>query len=96
MSWIRRVDDGWLLALHVQPGAKSSEVTGMHGDALKIRIAAPALDGRANDALAAFIAARLGVPKNFVAVVKGATSRRKSVLVADGNADPGLLLTDKS
>jgi len=96
VSWIRQVEDGWLLALHVQPGAKSSGVSGLHGEALKIRIASPAVDGRANEALIAFIAGQLGVPKKSVAVVKGGTSRQKTVLVADRNADPRQLLPLKS
>lgn len=96
MSWIRRVDEGWLLALHVQPGAKASGVSGLHGDALKIRIASPAVDGRANEALVAFIAGLLGVPKKLVTVVKGGTSRQKTVLVADRNVDPMQLLRHES
>lgn len=93
---MRRVDDGWLLALHVQPGAKTSAVSGLHGQALKIRIASAAVEGRANVALVDFIATRLGVPKKAVTVVKGGTSRRKSVLVADRRADPLELVILKS
>jgi uncharacterized protein len=80
-----------MLAVHAQPGAKRSEVTGLHGDRLKIRIAAPALDGRANEALTAFIADRLGIPKSRVTVAKGAQSREKRVSVA-GDSDPTALL----
>lgn len=77
--------------MHAQPGAKRSAVAGLHGDRLKIRIAAPALDGRANEALTAFIAERLGIPKNRVTVAKGAQSREKLVAVA-GDSDPTVLL----
>ena len=83
---------GWLLAVHAQPGAKRSQVLGPHGDALKIRLAAPPVEGRANDELIAFLAEVLGVPKRCVRVVKGGSSRRKTVLVADLQADPALLL----
>lgn len=77
--------------MHVQPGAKRSGVAGLHGDRLKIRIAAPALDGRANDALVAFVAETLGIAKGRVGVAKGAQSREKLLVVA-GNCDPTVLL----
>jgi uncharacterized protein len=85
--WARRTADGWALALHVQPGAKRSQVAGLHGERLKLRVAAPAVDGRANDALIAFVAATLGVPKARVAVAKGERSREKLVVVS-GECDP--------
>jgi uncharacterized protein (TIGR00251 family) len=77
--------------VHVQPGAKRSGVAGLHGDRLKIRIAAPARDGRANDALVAFVAETLGIAKGRVGVAKGAQSREKLLVVA-GNCDPTVLL----
>jgi hypothetical protein len=85
-AWCRRTAAGWTLDVHVQPGARRSEIAGLHGDRLKIRIAAPALDGRANDALVAFIAGALGVPKARVAVVKGERSRVK-LLAVTGDCD---------
>ena len=94
MSWYRRTADGWLLQLHVQPGAKASAVSGLYGDALKIRIAAPPVDGKANAALVAFIAAQLGVPRRSVSVTKGESSRDKAVLVADAAARMALLHPD--
>ncbi|HEY6722026.1 MAG TPA: DUF167 domain-containing protein [Burkholderiales bacterium] len=92
MSWARRVAGGWLLAIHAQPGAKRSGIVGMHGDALKVRIAAPPAGGRANDGLVAFVAEALGVPKKSVTVVKGARSRQKTVWVAAHGVDPAQLL----
>ncbi len=89
--WARRVDDGWMLAVHVQPGAKTTRVTGLHGEDLKVRIAAPPVEGRANAVLEEFIARALGVPSRCVSVVKGAKSRRKSVHVAAPQANPALL-----
>ena len=88
--WARRTADGWTLAVHVQPGAKRSAVAGLHGDRLKVRIAAPALEGRANEVLIAFVAERLGIPRNRVCVLRGAQSREKLVAVA-GDCDPAAL-----
>jgi uncharacterized protein (TIGR00251 family) len=80
-----------MLAIHVQPGAKTTEVAALHGEDLKIRIAAPPVEGRANAVLEGFIARALGVPKRCVSVVKGAGSRRKTVQVAAPQANPQLL-----
>ena len=79
------MDDEWLregcgrttLTLHIQPGAKKTEVAGLHGDALKIRLAAPPVDGKANAALIEFIADRLGLAKSTISLKSGQTSRRK-------------------
>ena len=81
--WLHSNGGSLFLTLHVQPGAKKTEVAGEHGDALKIRLAAPPVDGKANAALLAFIAERLGVSKSTVTLKSGQTSRRK-VLEIDG------------
>ena len=67
----------------VSPGSARTELVGRHGDAWKVRVAAPAEKGRANEELCAWIATALGVPRSSVAVVAGATSRRKSVEIAN-------------
>ena len=91
-QWYRRNPDGALsICIHVQPGARHTEVAGLHGDSLKVRIAAPALEDRANEALVEFIAARLGVAKRDVVLVSGAKSREKRVEVRNAGADPGKL-----
>lgn len=79
--------DGVVLTLHVQPGAKRSELAGVYGDALKIRIAAPPVDGKANEAVVAFVARRLGVPRQAVSLVSGESARRKRVRVEGVNAE---------
>jgi uncharacterized protein len=71
------------IAVYVQPRAKRTEIAGRHGTDLKIRVAAPAVDQAANEALLAFIASRLGVRARDVRLVAGATSRHK-VLEIDG------------
>jgi uncharacterized protein len=69
------------VAVHVQPRASRSEIVGLHGAALKVRLQAPPVDGAANEALVALLSERLGVPRRAVRVVSGATSREKTVEV---------------
>jgi hypothetical protein len=68
----------------VQPGARKSAIAGIHGDALKIRIAAPAVDNKANAALVDFLSETLDVPRSAIAIRHGATGRRKVVEIAGG------------
>lgn len=70
---------GVRLRVHVQPGASKTEVVGRHGDALRIRIASPPVDGRANDTLVRYLAEQLELPRRAVQVVAGMASRRKVV-----------------
>jgi uncharacterized protein (TIGR00251 family) len=65
----------------VQPGAKRTEIAGVHGACLKVRLAAPPLDGKANAALRAFLAEVFGVPLRQVRLLRGEASRRKVVRV---------------
>lgn len=80
--WLAGARGDWTIALHVQPGAARSAVAGVHDGCLKLRIAAPPIDGRANDAVRAFVAERLGVPRSAVAIVSGDTARRKRLRAA--------------
>ena len=81
-DWYRVASDGRItLTLHIQPGAKKTEFAGLHGDALKIRLAAPPVDGKANEALIRFIADTLALPKSAVCLKSGQTSRRKGLEV---------------
>ncbi len=74
-----------MLDLHVQPGAKRTEPTGRHGEGtnqrLKVRLAAPPVEGRANAELLRFLAGAFGVPLRNVRLVRGETSRHKVVRV---------------
>ena len=76
-DWLRESAGRTTLTLHIQPGAKKTEVAGQHGDALKIRLAAPPVDGKAYAALINFVADRLGLAKSAVSLKSGQTSRRK-------------------
>jgi len=73
--------DGVRLTLHVQPRASRSELAGLHGDAIKLRLAAPPVDGAANVELVRYLAELLGVAKSAVEIVSGETGRRKVVFV---------------
>ena len=70
------------IEVHVQPGARRTEIVGDHGGRLKLRLAAPPVDGAANRALTEFLAWRFGVPRNDVTVIRGTTSRIKTVSVS--------------
>jgi uncharacterized protein (TIGR00251 family) len=61
------------IRVHVQPRASRSEIVGVHGDALKVRLLAPPVDGAANAALVALLADRLGISERAVRIVSGAT-----------------------
>ena len=82
MTWLVADGDGVTLRLHIQPGAKKTEVAGLHGEALKIRLAAPPVDGKANACLIAFLAKQFGVAKAAISLVSGETSRAKRVHVS--------------
>ena len=71
-----------VLALYVQPNARRSEIAGRYGAALKVRIAAPAADNRANEALIDLLRETLVVPKSALRIVHGRTTRQKAVEVA--------------
>ena len=75
------------VGVHVQPRASRSEIAGLHGAALKVRLQAPPVDGAANEALVRLLADRLGVPRRSVRVVAGATSRAKTVEIDGTTAD---------
>ena len=70
-----------ILDVHIQPGAKRSEFAGEHGGRLRLRLAAPPVEGRANAALIAFLAEYFGVPRRNVRIAAGHKSRRKRVVV---------------
>ena len=87
MNWCRVATDGRItLTLHIQPGARKTEFAGLHGDALKIRLAAPPVDGKANEALVRFVAEALSLPKSAVNLKSGQTSRRKVLEVIGSDA----------
>jgi uncharacterized protein len=80
---IRATADGCTLAIRVQPGAKKTAITGIYGAgeqaALKIAIQSPPVEGRANEALIAFLAQTLSLPKSSIQLLSGQSSRSKIV-----------------
>jgi uncharacterized protein (TIGR00251 family) len=95
--WHQQSGNSVTLTLHVQPGAKRTEVAGLHGEALKIRLNAPPIEGRANEALLRFIADSFDVPLTNVELVRGAQSRQKVVKVTGSPiAAEALLPAEKS
>ena len=82
---VQSVAGGVRFSVRVQPRASRSEICGVHGAALKIRLAAAPVDGAANTALIALLAQELGVPRRAIWIVSGASSRSK-LLHVDGIA----------
>lgn len=82
MPACEEIPGGVRLKLHLRPGAKQDAVCGFHGDAIKIMLKAPPVEGKANQALRRFIAERCGVPSAAVSITSGQQSRDKTVTVA--------------
>ena len=87
LPFLRESPDGILLALKIQPRASRTAVLGTHGRELKIAVTAPPVDSAANEALVRFLAEVLDCSKGAVRIVRGQTSRHKSVLVQGLAAD---------
>ena len=85
-TFARDVQDGCTLSVRVHPGAKRDAVTGLHAGAVKIALNAPPVDGKANDALIAFVAESLRLPRSKVALIAGASSRSKTLRVTGKSA----------
>lgn len=78
---LRDTPEGAIVTVHVQPRAASTGYVGVQGDALKFRVAAPPVEGAANEALSAFLAERFGIPRSAVTIQAGHGTRRKRVLL---------------
>lgn len=80
-DWINQSDDGVTITVHAMPRAAKDAVQGLHGDALKIRLHAPPVDGRANEALISFLSKMLNIPKGNIALKSGFGQRRKIITI---------------
>jgi uncharacterized protein len=78
---VQDAKDGTILTVHIQPNASRTEVAGLHGEALKIRVAAPPVDGAANAELIRFLARELSIPQRSLFIQSGASGRAKRVLL---------------
>jgi uncharacterized protein len=86
--WLQITGKGDLqVTVHVQPGAKTTACAGVHGDALKIRLHAPPVDGKANQALIAWLAKTLDCPQSAIELIRGQTSRRKILSIRTAQAE---------
>lgn len=70
-----------LLRVYLQPGAKADEIAGIHDNMLKIKVKAPAVEGKANTALIKFLAKQLNVPIKNISLIKGEKSRQKQLTI---------------
>ena len=80
-AWLVLTDTGFNLKLYIQPGAKTTQVSGLHDGSLKIRLAAPPVEGKANAALLAFLAKRFGCAKREITLLSGDLSRHKVIKI---------------
>jgi len=95
-AWFDRKADGVLqIRVHTQPGASKTEIAGLHDGRLKIRVAAPALEDRANLELTRFLAALFGVSRQNVELVRGHKSRGKEFAIKGSSVDPAGILAEE-
>lgn len=81
MEWIRETTKGLLLPVRAVPRASKNEIQGVHGDALKVRLQAPPVEGKANQALIRFLSDALDIPRSQFSIASGETGRNKAVLI---------------
>ncbi len=81
MSWFNESSEGITIALKVVPRAKRDEIVGVEGDALKVRLTAPPVEGKANEELVKFLAKKLDVRRGDIEILHGETGRHKLVRV---------------
>jgi uncharacterized protein len=91
--WYRWDGNDLILSVHIQPGSREDRIMGLHGDALKIKISSPPVDGKANHHLCVYLAKMCGVSKSAVSIEFGESARRKRVRVQlpQKAVPPGLL-----
>ncbi|GGE60473.1 DUF167 domain-containing protein [Massilia psychrophila] len=82
--WCCALPGGVRIAVQITPNAKKTEVVGVQDDALKLKLQAQPIEGRANEALAKFLAAALSMPKSAVTITQGLRCKRKLVEVMSG------------
>lgn len=87
MWWVQETPEGVIFKITVQPRASRNEIVGLQGDALKVKLTAPPVEGAANRLCVAFLAKSLGVRKSDVEIIQGQRSRAKKLLVRSASRD---------
>lgn len=87
MEWIKETAKGVLLPVRAVPRASKNEIQGVHGEALKVRLQAPPVEGKANQALIRFLSDTLDIPRTQLSIASGETGRNKSVLIVGATRD---------
>ena len=85
MEFLKETDQGIVLKVFVQPRSAKNMIAGQHGDALKIKLTAPPVDGAANKMCIQYLAKFLKVPKSALEIISGHSSRTKRILLRYGN-----------
>ena len=91
MLFIKNSSSGLLFKVHVQPRSSRNQVVGLHGDALKLKLTAPPVEGKANEACIGVLSEALGVPKSSLEIVSGQSSRLKQILLTCSSSRAPLL-----
>ena len=90
--WYHQEGDKIRLLLYIQPGAKVTEVCGIYDGALKIRLNAPPIDGRANEAIKKFLAQQFSVSLKNIHLLRGEKSRKKVFVISNSTISPENLI----
>jgi hypothetical protein len=85
-TFTRDIPEGCTLQIRIHPGARKNAITGTHDNAVKISLTTPPIEGRANEALIAFLADQLHLPKSRIALITGTTSRNKTLRITGKSA----------
>ena len=85
LPYLRQTDAGVEVFLYIQPRASRNKVVGLQGEELKIALTAPPVDGAANKACCLFMAKLCSLPRSYVKIISGETSRHKRLLLEDAD-----------
>lgn len=88
MTWWSAAEGGIYVMVRVTPGARATEIVDARGERLRVRVAAPAHEGKANEELRRFVARAFGVRRAAVSVVRGERSREKTLWIAGADEPP--------
>lgn len=94
-SFLQDHPEGVILVIHVQPGARRNEYTGLYGEAVKVKVAAPPVEGAANEALCRFLARLFKLPQRAIQIQTGQSGRRKRVLLKGATREAVLAVMDQ-